>query len=86
LEDLLLIIEVADSSLGYDRGAKLRHYAEASIPEVWVSNLRRPSISRHREPQGSRYRQVAVFRRGASISPLAFPEIELHVEDILGND
>jgi Uma2 family endonuclease len=83
-EDVFLIIEVADSSLGYDRGAKLRHYAEAGIPEVWVANLRRPSISRHRDPRNGRYHQVSVFRRGTSIAPLAFPEIELRVNEILG--
>jgi Uma2 family endonuclease len=85
-EDVLLIVEVADSSLGYDRGAKLRHYAEAGIPEVWVANLRRPSDTRYRDPQAGRYQQVAVFRRGASISPLALPEIELRVNEILGDE
>ena len=85
-EDVLLIVEVADSSLGYDRGTKLRQYAEAGIPEVWVANLRRPSVTQHRDPQAGRYQQVAIFRRGSGISPLAFPDIELRVEDILGHD
>ena len=85
-EDVLLIIEVADSSLDVDRRVKVRLFAEAGIPEVWLANLQRPSITAYREPQDGRYRRINVFRRGSSIAPLAFPDIEPRVEDILGHD
>lgn len=82
-QDILLLIEVADSSVDYDRNAKLPRYAEAGIPEVWLAILPERVIEVHTEPAGGRYTQMRTFRSGDAISPDCFPDIALSVEDIL---
>ena len=71
--DVYLVIEVADSSLAYDRGAKLARYAAAGVPEVWVVNLRAREVTAHAAPSGSEYTIVRTYGAGASISPQALP-------------
>ena len=83
-EDVLLLIEVADSSLGFDRGRKARLYARCGIPEVWVQNLGGAALEIFRDPSPQGYRNVRTFRRGDRISPLAFPDFVLEVSTILG--
>ena len=75
--DVLLVIEVAESSLDYDRGDKAAMYAEAGVADYWIVNLRDRAIEAHRDPDGSRYRSVGVHRDQDEVRPLAFPEIAL---------
>ena len=82
-EDVLLVIEVSDSSVDYDRNEKLPRYAAAGIPEVWLTILPERVIEAHTEPAGGRYTQMRTFRPGDAISPGCFPDIELAVSDIL---
>ena len=82
-EDVYLVIEFADSSLAYDRGAKLARYAAAGIPEVWVANLRMQEVTAYAEPSGSEYAAVRTYRAGESISPRAFPDVVLAVSDFM---
>ena len=80
-EDVLLIVEVADSSLAYDRDTKMPLYAEAGIPEAWLVDLGADVILVHRRPLSGRYRDVRPYRRGEVI------EIEgevFSVDEILG--
>ncbi|WP_462330665.1 Uma2 family endonuclease, partial [Thiohalocapsa halophila] len=56
--DVLLIIEVADSSLAYDRDVKLPRYARAGIPEAWLVDLDGRRLVRHRRPAGAAYIEV----------------------------
>ena len=81
--DILLVMEVADTTLGYDRRVKLPLYAAAGIADVWLVNLPRRSVEVHREPQGNRYQQVSVYRRGEHISPLLLPEVAVPVAALL---
>lgn len=83
-EDVLLLIEVADSSAGYDRGVKIPLYAEHGIPEVWLVDLDRSLIEAHQDPGSNGYQTVRTVRRGERLSPLAFPELSLAAEEILG--
>ena len=83
-EDVLLLVEVADSSLGYDQGTKARLYARHGIPEVWIEALGRATLEVYRDPSPQGYRDVHTFRRGDRISPLAFPDLVLEVSAILG--
>ncbi len=69
-EDILLIIEVSDSTLAYDRGKKLSLYAEANIPEVWVSNIQDNVLEVYREPKGTRYGVRLTFLEGEDVTPL----------------
>jgi Uma2 family endonuclease len=77
--DVLLVIEVADSSLPKDRGVKARLYAEAGIADYWIVNLPERSVEVRREPQGSSYRSLVVLRPGDEVRPLAFPQIALDI-------
>lgn len=78
-----LVIEVADSSLAYDRGPKLRVYAEAGVPEYWIVNLVDRCIEVHRKPGGGRYWQVQRFDETALVSAERHPQLELLVGEIL---
>jgi Uma2 family endonuclease len=78
-----LLIEVADSSLSYDRGRKLARYAASGIPEVWIVNLRSREVVSYADPSGSAYTTVRTFRPGESISPRAFPDMVLAVADFV---
>ena len=81
-EDALLLIEVAESSLAYDRSTKLRLYAEAGIPEYWVVDCLAESVEIHRGPDAGRYRDVSRVEGAASVSPEAFPDVVLSLADI----
>ena len=76
-EDVLLIIEVSDSSLSYDRGKKVRLYAEAGAADYWVVNLRENCLEVFREPQDGEYESHVVIDRNGRVSPLAFPKLKL---------
>ena len=82
--DTLLVIEVADSSLAYDRETKGLLYARAGIPEYWIVDLAHDRVDVCREPAGRRYRAVTHHGRGATISPLHVPELAIPVTNILG--
>jgi hypothetical protein len=82
-DDALLLIEVAETSLAYDRSTKLRLYAAAGIPEYWVVDCRAESIEVHRAPHPDGYRDVTrVAGPGATITPLAFPDVALPLAEI----
>ena len=82
--DVLLLIEVSDTTLRYDRDTKLSLYAKAGIPEVWIFDLEGARLLLHRNPSADGYERVSTFHAGSSVAPAAFPELSLNVEDILG--
>ena len=82
-EDVLLLVEVSDSSADHDRYDKLPRYARAGIPEVWLTILPERVIEAHTEPVGGRYTQLRTYRPGDTISPGSFPDITLNVSEIL---
>ena len=82
-EDVMLLIEVADSSVGYDRHEKLPRYARAGIPEVWLTVLPERIIEAHTEPSGGRYTHTQIFAPGDTITPGCFPDVALPVGEIL---
>lgn len=83
-EDVLLVIEVSESSLEFDRKIKLPLYAQVNIPEVWIVNLAGKTVEVHRQPSAEGYEQTLKLRRDKTISPLAFPQLIVHINDILG--
>lgn len=84
-EDVFLLVEVADTSLRYDRNVKLRLYAAAGIPEAWLAVLgSRRRLEVFREPQDGSYQYHQVLPRTATIAPLAFPDLMIPVRAILG--
>ena len=83
-EDILLVIEVADTSESYDRRTKAPLYARNGVPELWIVDLNRTRITRYLDPTPSGYSTTRFYRRGESLSPLAFPNLTISVDDILG--
>jgi Uma2 family endonuclease len=82
--DVLLLIEVADTTLAFDRDTKVPLYAAAGIPEVWLLDLQGDRLRVYREPHEGEYRSITVLTRGDSITPLAFADLTLSVSQILG--
>lgn len=83
-EEILLVIEVADSSIEYDRQIKAPLYARNRIQELWLLDLGRNHLVVYRDPTGEGYATTRVLRRGEVISPLAFPHLVIPIADILG--
>jgi Uma2 family endonuclease len=81
--DAVLVLEIADSSLKYDRDMKLKVYAAANVPEVWIADLRGDSLLVFRDPSSRTYRTSLSFKREDSISCLAFPDIRFSVQELL---
>lgn len=82
--DVLLLIEVADSSLAYDRGTKFPRYAGAGISEAWLVDLTAGIIERHSEPRDGLYRQITIARAGDILASTIFPELTIPVDVVLG--
>ena len=82
--DILLIVEVADSSLEYDRQVKAPLYARGGIPELWIVDLVGDNVAVYRDPAPAGYGTTRVARRGETISPSAFAELTIAVDEILG--
>lgn len=83
-EDVLLVVEVAETSAEYDRDVKLPLYGEAGVPEAWLVDLAGDRILEAREPSADGYRHERALRPGDTIRADAFPELELAVGEILG--
>ncbi len=83
--DVLLLIEVSDSTIDYDRNTKLPQYARAGIPEVWIVNRPARRVEGYSEPSDSGYSTVRYAGSGDCIAPQAFPDIVLEVSRIIGN-
>jgi len=82
-EDVLLVVEVAEASLFFDRAVKLPLYAKAGIPEVWLVDLKHEVVERHTRPLHGRYAEAATFQRGEVIDSPTLG-LSIAVEDILG--
>ncbi|MCW5883329.1 MAG: Uma2 family endonuclease, partial [Anaerolineae bacterium] len=80
--DVLLLIEASDTSLRKDREVKLPRYAAAGVPEYWIADLERETITVHREPAGERYNRVVTLAASQTVSPLVLPEFRYSVADL----
>jgi Uma2 family endonuclease len=83
-EEVLLIIEVADSSLSYDRGVKRSLYARHGIPEFWIVNLTAGEVEVCRAPSGDSYASVSHVGRAGTLEPELLPGIAIPVAVLLG--
>jgi len=84
-DDVFLIVEVADSSAGYDRRVKAPLYAREGIREYWLLDLQAGLLEVHRGPGPGGYQQIRRLRRGDSIAAEAFPDVLFSVADLLGS-
>jgi Uma2 family endonuclease len=81
--DILLLIEVAASSLDYDREVKAPLYASKGVAEYWLVDVNEEVISRYMNPAAGVYQTVAHHRRGESIAPSLLPDCVLEIDELL---
>jgi Uma2 family endonuclease len=79
--DLRLVVEIADSTVHFDRTVKARLYARAGIVEYWIADVTARSLVVHRDPLNGSYQSVTVYTDQESVRPLASPDREFRVGD-----
>ena len=81
--DVLLLIEVSDTTLRYDRDVKLPLYASHAVPEVWLIDVQRRQLQRSRQPDHRQYQDVST-RDGGLIEPGLLPGAAIDLSFVLG--
>ncbi|MCD6255854.1 MAG: Uma2 family endonuclease [Deltaproteobacteria bacterium] len=82
-QDVFLLIEVAESSIDYDRKVKLPLYVKAGISEVWIINLNENCIEIYRDPSKDEYQTQIKLKGEQRFSPISFPKVTLSVTEII---
>jgi Uma2 family endonuclease len=82
--DVLLVVEVSDTTLAYDRQVKLPLYARAGVPEVWIVNLPKAVVEAYARPDGKSYSEIQKAGRGQALKATRLPALKLSVDDIRG--
>ena len=82
--DVLLLIEVSDSSLAFDQGVKLNLYARYGVAEYWVVDVEGRRVVTYREPATKAYGRALEFTAADTVTPQAFPDIKIAVGEIFG--
>jgi Uma2 family endonuclease len=82
-DDVLLLIEVADSSLSFDQNEKLRLYASHNVPEYWLLNLKDSCLEVYRQPHGDCFGEKTTLRIGDSVTLSQLNHITINIADIL---
>jgi Uma2 family endonuclease len=83
-EDVLVVIEVADTSVNYDRNVKLPLYARAGISEAWLVVLAKDVIEVHSQPKNGKYQKVQRLKRGKTLTSQTLANFSCRLEDLLG--
>lgn len=83
-EDALLIVEVSDSSLAYDRDVKVPLYAAAGVPESWILDVEAQEIERHTMPAPGGYRRIERLSAGDRVTLVALPMVTIDLAQMLG--
>lgn len=81
VEDVLLLVEISDSTLGYDRSVKVPLYARSGIPEVWLLDIPNRQLEIYREPINGKYRQRDC-RRSGKIAPILCPDAVIDLAEV----
>lgn len=79
----LLVVEISESSLSFDRGRKLTAYARNEIPEYWIVDLKSSRVEIHRDPAGPRYASKTILSPGETVTPLHAPDAMIAIADLL---
>ena len=83
-EDILLIVEVADTTLEYDMKVKVPLYARAGIPETWLVNLRGGRIKAYADPAKGSYQMITSYARGEEVQSRSLAALRVSVAEVLG--
>lgn len=81
--DALLVVEVADTTLRFDRGRKRTAYARAGVREYWIVNLPERCVEVYRNPSRGRFQESVIHGEDRIVTPLAVPEATIRVSDLL---
>lgn len=81
-EDVLLLIEVSESSLSYDREEKASLYAQAGIGEYWIVNIPEFCVEVYRDPVNETDQTVSRYDVTSVVTPVAFPQISLPIQEL----
>lgn len=81
-DDIFLLVEVAQTTLQSDRVNKARIYARANIPEYWVLDVEQRQLYVFRQPQADVYQQEIILNQDATISIVAFPDVNLSLSNL----
>ena len=81
-DDILLVIEVADTTLAYDRDAKMPIYARHGIVEAWLIDLQGQTVSIYQDPGNNGYRRLLTLARNESIAPALLPSVTIQLADL----
>ncbi len=82
--DVKLIVEVADSSVTFDRYRKFPKYASAGIPEAWLIDIESGHVEVHTQPKPDTYGTVKIYRRGELVTSETMQELSVAVDELLG--
>lgn len=83
-EDILLLVEVADTTIESDREIKIPLYASSNIAEVWIVDINERVLEIYREPTLHGYQNIQKLQPGQIIAMQAFPDVNFTVEEVLG--
>jgi Uma2 family endonuclease len=83
-DDVLLVVEVADTTLIDDRRVKVPLYARAGVAEAWLVNIPESQIEIYSDPAGGAYRRAEVFVRGAEARSHTVESPAVSVRELLG--
>jgi len=81
--DVLLVVEIADTTLELDREEKLPAYGRAGVPEAWIVDLNNATIEVYRDPHFTGYGSKTVLRAGDCARPLSFPDVVVDEAELL---
>jgi Uma2 family endonuclease len=84
-DEIFLLVEVADTSIAYDRGAKLQAYARRGVREVWIIDIVRRRIFVYRNPNQGRYQFSLEAKGDDELTVEVFPDITFSVSAILSS-
>ena len=82
--DVLVVVEVVETSLEYDREEKVSRYAQVRIPEVWLLDVERETVTQYTQPDGTRYREEHTLQRGHILVAATVSNLQLALDDIFG--
>ena len=80
---MLLVVEVADTSVEYDRKVKLPLYAKAGVPKVWLASVPEDRVEIHAQSLNDQYQSATIVRRGESVESQTIAGLSVNVDDIL---
>lgn len=80
--DVLLVVEVADTTLSYDRDVKVPLYARHGISEVWLFDLQGSSLYVYREPRQEQFQQTVTISSNGVVTPILLPNIKINLTEV----